>query len=305
MRCCTIVAMTLTLLTGCAGASRPASEQAGAEEPVVPVPVERLVEAGNRFGGRLFAELYAEAPEKNLFVSPPSVALAMAMAMNGARGETRQAMAAALELTGLDPAGVGAGNAALLAGLPTGEGDVTLEIANSLWSRRGFPLAEEFVKANARDYDARLAELDFGRPEAVETINRWVRDRTRGRIEDIISRLSPDDVLVLLNAVYFKGAWTDAFEPGLTAEREFTSAAGKVQRGPMMAKDGELRYGETDGVHFTAEFDIEVDGKTWNVNTVSISHRDILAYCKQGTATFLVDSCGDRNIAELFDWETD
>ena len=104
------------------------------------------------------------------------------------------------------------------------------------------------MKANARDYDARLAELDFGRPEAVETINRWVRDRTRGRIEDIISRLSPDDVLVLLNAVYFKGAWTDAFEPGLTAEREFTSAAGKVQRGPMMAKDGEFRYGETDGV---------------------------------------------------------
>ena len=63
--------------------------------------------------------------------------------------------------------------------------------------------------------------------------------------------------------------------------------------------------GETSGVHFTAEFEIEVDGKTWNVYTVSISHRDILAYCDRGTATFLVDSYGDRNTAELFNWETE
>ncbi|HDR00290.1 MAG TPA: serpin family protein [candidate division WOR-3 bacterium] len=244
-----IVLAVILLTAGCAASPRPVADQAEPdnEPPAEPVPAELLVEAGNRFGIRLFGELYAEAPEKNVFISPPSIALALAMAWNGARGETREAMAAALDLAGLEPAGVGAGHAVLLAAMPTGEGDVTLEIANSLWSRRGFPFAERYLKTVAGQYDARLAELDFGSPEAVETINRWVRDRTRGRIEDIISRLNPDDVLVLLNAVYFKGAWTDAFEPGLTAEREFTGAAGKVQRGMMMARDGDFRYRAGDG----------------------------------------------------------
>lgn len=57
------------------------------------------------------------------------------------------------------------------------------------------------------------------------------------------------------------------------------------------------RIGEQD-----AGFKIEVDGQTWDCYTVSISHRDVLCYCEQGTATFLVDSYGDRNVAELFDW---
>lgn len=59
--------------------------------------------------------------------------------------------------------------------------------------------------------------------------------------------------------------------------------------------------GKTTGEK-NARFEIEVEGKTWSVYTVSISHRDILCYCNQGCATFLVDSYGDRNVAELFDW---
>ncbi|MFO7639653.1 MAG: serpin family protein [bacterium] len=242
--CRAIILSVLLTAAGCAGSAKPAAE---AEPPAEPVPAERLVEAGNRFGIRLFTELREEAPEANLFISPPSIALALAMAWNGAQGETREAMAAALELAGLDPAGVSRANADLLEALRTGDEEVTLEIANSLWVRRGIPLGKEFVRVNAEHYEARLAELDFGSPEAVETINRWVSDRTRGRIPDIISRLNPDDVLVLLNAVYFKGAWTEAFEPGLTSEREFTSAAGATQRGPMMAKNGEFQYREADG----------------------------------------------------------
>ncbi|MFO7674807.1 MAG: serpin family protein [bacterium] len=237
--------LAAALVANCAGGARKPEVE---DRPAAgPVEMAKVVEVGNRFGLRLFEELVAEAPGANLFISPPSIALALAMAWNGARGETRAAMAEALGLGGLDPAEVNRASAALLAAFATGDDKVTLDIANSLWSRRGIPLAEEFVKTNADYYGARAAELDFGSPEAVRTINDWVSDRTRGRIPDIIGRLQPEDVLVLLNAVYFKGAWTDAFDPEFTREREFAAAGGAKKPWPMMARSAEFRYREGDG----------------------------------------------------------
>lgn len=62
--------------------------------------------------------------------------------------------------------------------------------------------------------------------------------------------------------------------------------------------------GKTEG-EIDARFKIEVEGDAWSVYTVHISHRDILCYCNEGIATFLVDSYAGRNWVELFDWEQD
>jgi serpin B len=240
------ICLLALLAVGCAGAAKPAASQPPVE-PVEPVPTASLVAADNRFGARLFGELFREEPGKNIFISPPSIALALAMAWNGAAGETRSAMATALGLEGVSPAEVNPANAARLAALRDGDAEVTLEVANSIWSRRGIPLAGDFVKTNRDYYGAEAAELDFGTPEAVATINRWVSDRTRGRIPGIISRLAPEDVMVLLNAVYFKGAWTDAFKPEFTRERDFTLAGGTKKPCPMMARSGDFQYRDGDG----------------------------------------------------------
>lgn len=244
------------LALGCAGtgrsdstAGRPAPSSSPAREPAPPPPgMETLMDGTDSFGGRLLAGLLADTPEANVAVSPVSVSLAMAMAGGGARGETRAALLAALGFAGMEPGELGRRHAALLERLRADDADVTLDIANSLWVREGIPLSEEYIAACARDYGARTGELDFRSEQAVATINDWVRARTRGRIPGIVDQLREEDALVLLNAVYFKGRWSEPFELELTRDREFRRPDGSRPPVPMMQRAGRFDYGEADGL---------------------------------------------------------
>jgi serine protease inhibitor len=96
-----------------------------------------------------------------------------------------------------------------------------------------------------------VTTLDFGRPDAVTTINAWCSKNTNGRITKIVSELKPEEFLVLVNAIYFKGTWTKEFDPKLTSAREFRLASGGVQR-QMMNREGRFRYKADDAMQAVA-----------------------------------------------------
>ena len=203
---------------------------------------ERLIAATSRFAFRFYNQVLKQGATKNVFVSPSSVILALAMTYNGAAGETRQAMAQALEIEGLSLADVNRAFADLKSTLGTADPKLQLKIANSLWARKGFSLNPDFIQRSKEYYAAEVTSLDFNNPTAPATINLWVRNNTGDRIDKVVDRISPDTILFLINAIYFKGQWRNEFEKGKTREDDFKLADGSQKKLPMMSQSGKYNY---------------------------------------------------------------
>lgn len=225
----------------------PQKPELTAQQPNPSVDTQ-LVEANTKFGFKLFSEILQQDSDKNVFISPTSVAIALAMTYNGASGETQAAMANALELQGMSLSDVNQANEALKTTLENADSDIQLSIANSLWARQGILFKPDFLQRNQEFYDAQVTDLDFANPEAKRIINNWVKENTNGKIPQIISEIQPDDVLFLINAIYFKGNWADKFDKDKTVERPFYLADGTQKQHPMMSQSGEYQYYEDDSV---------------------------------------------------------
>lgn len=206
----------------------------------------KLVDANTTFGFKLFQEILKQDSKKNIFISPTSVAIALSMTYNGASGETQQAMAKALELQGMNLQEINQANNSLKSALENADPAVQMSIANSLWAKKGISFKPEFMQANQQFYGAKVTELDFAKPDASNIINGWVKENTRGKIDQIVGQLKPDDVLFLINAIYFKGNWTKKFDKNQTTEHPFYLAGGGQKQHPMMSQSGKYRYFENE-----------------------------------------------------------
>jgi serine protease inhibitor len=202
----------------------------------------QLVAANAQFAFKLFAELTKSNIEQNVFISPTSVALALAMVYNGARGETARAIARTLELGEIDLDAFNRANAALIESLRAFDPHVTLAIANSLWAQQGITFAPDFLNRNQEFYRAEIATLDFGDTQAAATINEWVKRNTSGKIEKMIDQIDRSAIMFLLNAIYFKGRWAKPFDPRRSREMPFTLLGGQQKQLPMMAQTGKFDY---------------------------------------------------------------
>ncbi len=192
------------------------------------------------FGVRLFREMALDAAGRNLFVSPVSVGMALAMAYNGATGDAREEMARALGFGGMDLDAVNEANERLRADLQSG--DVELAIASSLWGGVDVPFSGEFIERARRSFAAEAAAVDFGSPGTEDRIDAWVSEATRGRIPTAGVTLSADLILLLINAVYFKGRWSAPFDAEDTRPRPFRTAAGASIEHPSMERLGHYRF---------------------------------------------------------------
>ncbi|NMG21559.1 serpin family protein [Brasilonema bromeliae] len=207
---------------------------------------EKLVAANTKFGFKLFSEILKTDADKNVFVSPSSVAIALAMTYNGASGSTQQAMAKALELQGLSLEQINSSNAVLKEFLENPDPKVQLTIANSLWARQNFPFKPEFLQTNQEFYKAEVSNLDFSDPGSPAIINNWVKEKTSGKIDKIVEEITPEQVLFLINAIYFKGSWTEKFDKNTTANYPFNLISGEQKQHPMMSQTGDYKYYETE-----------------------------------------------------------
>jgi serine protease inhibitor len=199
----------------------------------------QVVAADNAFTFRLFEQVTAAEPGTNVFLSPFSASMALGMTLNGARGETREAMIEALQKNGMAVPEINAAYRGLLDLVPHLDRSVEIAIANSVWSREGFPVEPEFTATLRTYFDAEARALDFSDPGAAETINRWVRGETRGRIDELIEPpISSDVVMYLINALYFKAAWQHPFDPRDTRDDAFHLADGTTAPVRMMNRTG-------------------------------------------------------------------
>lgn len=220
----------------------PAAAHQGA--PSVHITTAGLVHAYNDFGLRLGSVLQRNEPVQNLFISPPSIAFALAMAYAGARGETAQAMARALALKGVSREALAQLNHSLLSSLRHADPTVELSLAHSLWAREDIPFYPTYITSVRTPYGAELANVNFLAPGTCDRINRWVAEATRERIHHLISPadLTDETILVLLSAIYFKGKWERPFDPAATRELPFTCADGRVTQQPFMTQSGMFAY---------------------------------------------------------------
>ncbi len=240
-----LIALFLTVLVGTTGCRN--AEYTVSAEPADHVD-PRLVEANNTFALDLFHALWHEAPGENLFISPASVSMALAMTYNGAAGETAAAMEDVLQIKGMPVQEVNEAFADLRSILENPDPNVELAIANSLWARQGVAFNDDFLQQNQDYFGARVAALDFDRPDAADTINQWVEEQTKGKIKDLIEPpIHPLTVLFLINAIYFQADWAEPFDPELTRTTPFHLPDGSQKEHPLMFREGDYQYLDGDG----------------------------------------------------------
>jgi serine protease inhibitor len=206
-----------------------------------------LVQSDNEFGLKLFKEIVREEKDKNVFISPLSVSMALGMTYNGANGETREAMQKTLGLNGLSIEEVNQCYQHLIESLTSLDPKAKFQIANSIWYRLGLTPVEEFLNLCQKYFDAQVRGLDFNHPNATDTINGWVDQGTNGKIKEIINNpINPLTVMFLIDAIYFKGIWTYEFDKNKTRDDLFILPDGSVKPCQMMEQRGLYKYFEND-----------------------------------------------------------
>ena len=222
-----------------------------------------IVTASNDFGFRLARTLEEDG---NLFYSPASISTALQMALVGARGETASEMAKVLGLGDFDPgsAEFDAAVKALVAKLEqrfredprANEGGkpkdlAQLDLVNALWGQTGHPFLESYERRLARTFGSELHQLDFRKDPmgSRQTINDRVAEQTQEKIRELLpaDAITPETLLVLTNAIYFKNAWSDAFREAATKQVSFERRPGESFMVPMMHRTSYYRYVETGG----------------------------------------------------------
>jgi serpin B len=184
----------------------------------------------------------AEAEKKDhLFVSPLSAGLAFGMLSNGASGATFDEIRQTFGLAEFSNEEMNDYYRKMLTELMAVDPQVTLESANSIWFNKDFQVLDAFAKVNQTKYDAEVRTEDFSDPATLGLINAWCADKTHDKIDRILDS-SPTGVMYLLNALYFKGAWSLPFDKSLTQDAAFTNEDGTSSSVAMMHGDLPLSY---------------------------------------------------------------
>jgi serpin B len=261
----TLILVTLAILAGCVcpggdGKTPGLSAQSNLARVMSPdVPTRHqteLVSGNSAFALDLYHHL--KGKDGNLFYSPYSISLALAMTYAGARGETERQMADTLHFVlsqdDLHPAfnwlDLELGSRGRDAEGKDGE-SFQLNIVNRIWGQEGYEFLPEYLDTLAVNYGAGMQLMDFiGDAENSRVaINDWVSDQTNDKIKDLLPPgvVNAATRLVLTNAIYFNAGWAEAFDESATADRPFFRLDGSEIKVPMMKQTTSLGYAKSEG----------------------------------------------------------
>ena len=197
---------------------------------------EDIVNANNALGMKLFSKLASEEAGKNMMISPLSISIAMAMVTNGATDENLDEMKDVLGFGEMELGSVNEQFMQLIASLVEADKDLALEIANSVWMDDVFApdVKQDFIDILTEFYDAAFFTEDFQDEATAGKINSWVSEKTHGKIEKVIEQIGPNAVMYLINAIYFKAAWTTSFDKENTYEGTFMLSDGSEGKADYM-----------------------------------------------------------------------
>jgi len=206
---------------------------------------QKLLVAYNEFGYSLFNEVFN--PEKNTFISPISISLALAMTYNGTENKTKEEMASVLNISGCELSSFNKANEELIKILTPDNDSLKLSIANSLWAKENEPFKKPFLNIARNFYHAEIENVDFLNPKTVPRINNWVENKTENKIKDLLAPndVNRDTLLILINAIYFKDKWEIPFEKRFTKAKDFNLINGTIKKVPMMSNTDDFLYFES------------------------------------------------------------
>lgn len=199
----------------------------------------------NEFALKLFKNMASGSNDSNIVVSPLSISIALGMAWNGATDETKAEMSSLLAMTNTPDSIVNQYYEVMQKSLPVVDSATTVNIANSLWYTDRFSVRPSYLQLNQKYFDANIRSIDFMQPWAKDTINAWVDAKTNHLIPSIVEE-TRSQVMFLINAVYFKGAWAIPFDPKQTYSGTFAKQTGGSANVKMMALTDTVRYTETN-----------------------------------------------------------
>ncbi|MCC5930687.1 MAG: serpin family protein [Cyclobacteriaceae bacterium] len=197
---------------------------------------QQVISSANNFSMDLLSAINQLHTGDNVFISPFSVSAALSMTLNGAKGETKDAMKQTLHLSHMSDEEVNAAYKGLVEFLLQLDKKVDLQVANSNWYTQDLNIHAEFAAILREYYDAEVKSANFGDPATVGRINGWIEDKTRGKIKDMLDAIPPDAVMYLINAIYFKADWKYTFDEKATSKKPFFTPSGEKQVDMMHSK---------------------------------------------------------------------
>jgi serpin B len=230
--------MLTVVLAGCANGSAVSPEWKSAKLDA------KILKGQQDFGWNLLKKLYSASPGKNIILSPVSVSFAVSCALEGASGDTLSQMKNVMGFGDAGLAAIHTNIGYLMYALLNRDPDTVLSIANSLWVMKGDTLQKEYEKNVKTFYNAETAVINPDDPGMVGRINSWVDAATKGMIKSIIEQIPGGLSVLILNAVYFKGAWVKPFPEVMTADLPFTCFDKTKKTVKMMYMQAKLPYYE-------------------------------------------------------------
>jgi serpin B len=245
-------ALVLVALAACARDATGPGDSGGPPPLLTALPRQlttaetKVRDAANAFSFAWWRGLNAAQRDTSVFVSPLSASFALGMTMNGAAGTTWDEMHAALRFGGASQQEINSGYQSLIALLTSLDSSVTTLVANSIWYRSGFAFLQSFFDTTRVYFDAEVRGLNFADAAgSLGVINGWVNTNTNGKIPTILNEIRPEDVMFLINAIYFKGSWRTKFDADKTMDATFYGAEGTLQQARLMHRLDSMAYAET------------------------------------------------------------
>lgn len=255
----------LTLLTGCNNNEPDQGKEPGTIN-LTSAQKQRVVQ-DNDFSFDLLKETIKNSDESNIFISPLSVSLALGMLRNGAVGTTKSEMETALKMSGLSDTEINEYYRLMQLNLPGMDPKTKLSIANSIWVRddKSFIVKPDFLKTNSDYFNAYFKVMDFNQTWALDTINGWANRKTNGLIPKVLTNIDSSIMMLLMNAIYFKGTWVTQFDKKATSEYTFTNEFNAQVKVNMMNATDTFAYVSDNKAQY---LDMPYGNKTFSMTVI-------------------------------------
>ncbi len=255
------------------------------------------IQSSNEFGIELFTRV-TESENKNLMLSPLSASTALTMLLNGCDGDTYSQLQWTLKYPAeMSISEINEAYKSLVGQLLTVDPKVQLALANAIFYLDGFYVKPPFLATMSDDYKATVKALDFAAPTALTTINKWASDNTKGKIPEVLSEIPGDEVMFIMNALYFNGDWSYQFDKSMTQELPFLPDGGSATDVPTMK--GEVGAKFACGSGFRA---IEMPyGQTNFTMVVIVPNETLSAFYPSFTYQVWDKLCSDLDELQEFD----
>lgn len=249
--------------------------------PISSAGVKEMSRANQAFGLDLFKQLNKDkSPDNNIVISPVSIQTALNMTANGARGSSQKELLQEMRSEGLDLPDLNEKQRNWRHELMDNSGHPTVKEANALFMDPDrLQTKRKFEKQLQTFYEADKKTLDFNNANAAkDEINNWVDQQTNGKIDEIIKRISPNDLAFIVNALYFQADWQRPFASERTKDQSFNYADGSTKQIPFMSRDG------VHSVHTTSDYialDKAFKEETYSFTLIKPKKTDVQSFIEQ------------------------